>query len=60
MGISSNEKKATHCKIICLMQLDKFDEALSTITKNSIDTGYEIELFVFFFNQRNLWFYLEI
>jgi hypothetical protein len=35
------------------MQLDKFDEALSTITKNSIDTVYEIELF-FFFHQRNL------
>ena len=39
LGIASNEKKATQCKIICLMQLDKFDEALSTITKNSTDTG---------------------
>jgi hypothetical protein len=45
LGISSNEKKATHCKIICLMQLDKFDEALNTITKNSIDTAYKIEFF---------------
>ncbi|UJR16379.1 hypothetical protein I4U23_003282 [Adineta vaga] len=38
LGISSNEKKATHCKIICLMQLDKFDEALTTIVKNAMDT----------------------
>lgn len=40
LGISSNEKKATHCKIICLMQLDKFDEALTTIVKNAVDTAY--------------------
>ncbi|CAF1124731.1 unnamed protein product [Adineta steineri] len=39
LGISSNEKKATHCKIICLMQLDKFDEALTTVIKNTVDTG---------------------
>ena len=39
LGISSNEKKGTQCKIVCLMQLDKFDEALTTITKNSLDTG---------------------
>ncbi len=46
LGISSNEKKATHCKIICLMQLDKFDEALNTITKNPLDTAYEIQSFL--------------
>jgi hypothetical protein len=56
LGISSNEKKATHCKIICLMQLDKFDEALSTITKNSLDTAYEIGVF---FDKQNV-FYLFI
>ncbi len=27
------------------MQLDKFDEALSTITKNSMDTGFVVGLF---------------
>ena len=42
LGIASNEKKATHCKIVCLMQLDKFDEALTTIIKNSLDTGYKL------------------
>ncbi|CAF3366510.1 unnamed protein product [Rotaria socialis] len=39
LGISSNEKKATQSKIICLMQLDKFDEAYGTMTKNANDTA---------------------
>ncbi|CAF1517510.1 unnamed protein product, partial [Didymodactylos carnosus] len=39
LGISGNEKKATHCKIICLMQNDKFDDALSTISKIPTDTN---------------------
>ncbi len=28
-----NEKKAFHCKIVCLIHLDKFDEALSSIER---------------------------
>ncbi len=28
------------------MQLDKFDEALNTITKNPLDTAYEIQSFL--------------
>jgi len=39
LGFANNENKATHCKIICLMQLDKFDEALATIVKNTLDTS---------------------
>ena len=57
LGIASNEKQATHCKIICLMQLDKFDEALSTITKNSMDTAYEVRIL---FHKEVFRFYLVI
>ncbi len=30
-----DDEKAFHCKIVCLIQLDKFDEALTAICKNS-------------------------
>lgn len=30
------EEKALHCKIVCLMQLSKFDEALDYIEKNNL------------------------
>lgn len=33
LGISVNDKKAFHCKIVCLINLNKFDEALSSIEK---------------------------
>lgn len=34
LGLSVNEKKAFHCKTVCLIQMDKFDEALSGIERN--------------------------
>lgn len=34
LGLSVNEKKAFQCKTVCLMQLEKFDEALSGIERN--------------------------
>jgi putative lipoic acid-binding regulatory protein len=33
LGISVNEKKALHCKIVCLIQTNKFDEALTSIER---------------------------
>lgn len=33
LGFSVNEKKAFHCKIVCLIHLDKFDEALTNIER---------------------------
>lgn len=34
LGLSVTEKKAFHCKVVCLIHLDKFDEALSSIERN--------------------------
>jgi signal recognition particle subunit SRP72 len=33
LGLSVNEKKAFQCKIVCLIHLDKFDEALSLLER---------------------------
>lgn len=41
LGLSVNEKKAFQTKIICLINLDKFDEALSSIERyNDADDLY--------------------
>lgn len=37
LGIAANEEKALHCKVICLIQLSKFDEALRYIEKNNLN-----------------------
>ncbi|CAF0799244.1 unnamed protein product [Brachionus calyciflorus] len=34
LGLSVTEKKAFHCKTVCLIHLDKFDEALTGIERN--------------------------
>lgn len=34
LGLSVTEKKAFHCKTVCLIHLEKFDEALSGIERN--------------------------
>lgn len=43
LGLSVHEKKAFHTKIVCLINLDKFDEALSSIERydNAADLYFE-------------------
>ena len=31
----ADDEKAFHCKVVCLIQLGRFDEALTAIHKNS-------------------------
>jgi signal recognition particle subunit SRP72 len=37
LGISVNDKKAFHCKIVCLIQLSKFDEALTSLQRFPVE-----------------------
>ena len=39
LGFSVNEKKAFQTKVVCLIHLGKFDEALSSIERNHDDTS---------------------
>lgn len=34
LGISQDEEAAFHCKIICYIQLSKFNDALQAITRS--------------------------
>lgn len=43
LGLSVTEKKAFQCKIVCLIQLDRFDEALTSITNQGDDSGLIFE-----------------
>ncbi|KAG7200592.1 hypothetical protein KM043_001151 [Ampulex compressa] len=44
LGISQDEEAAFHCKIICYIQLSKFNEALQFLTKNpKLATNLEFE-----------------
>ncbi|XP_051164585.1 signal recognition particle subunit SRP72 [Leptopilina boulardi] len=44
LGISQDEEAAIHCKVICYMQLSKFNDALQLIVKNpKITTKLEFE-----------------
>ncbi|XP_063696848.1 signal recognition particle subunit SRP72 [Culicoides brevitarsis] len=36
LGIAANEEKALQCKVICLIQTSKFDEAIKYIEKNNM------------------------
>lgn len=36
LGMAVTEEKAIHCKIVCLIQLSKFEEALEFIEKNNL------------------------
>uniref|UniRef100_A0A0K8TLY5 Signal recognition particle subunit SRP72 n=1 Tax=Tabanus bromius TaxID=304241 RepID=A0A0K8TLY5_TABBR len=36
LGLISDEEKALHCKVICLMQLSKFNEAVQFMEKNKL------------------------
>lgn len=37
LGLAVTEGKALHCKVVCLMQLSKFDEAIEFIEKNKLN-----------------------
>ncbi|XP_043269897.1 signal recognition particle subunit SRP72 isoform X2 [Venturia canescens] len=43
LGISQDEEAAIHCKVICFLQLSKFNEALQFIIKNSKQSSFEFE-----------------
>lgn len=41
MGVASDDPTALHCKIVCLIQVSKFDEALKFIDKNKLLLPFE-------------------
>ncbi|XP_054004835.1 signal recognition particle subunit SRP72 [Hylaeus anthracinus] len=54
LGISQDEEAAFHCKIVCFIQLSKFNDALQFITKNpklSINLHFEKAYCLYRLNQ---------
>jgi len=41
LGLDVTEQKALQCKVVCLIQVSKFDEALKYIEKNNLDMDFE-------------------
>ncbi|XP_063984572.1 signal recognition particle subunit SRP72 isoform X2 [Diachasmimorpha longicaudata] len=54
LGISQDEEAAIHCKVICLIQLSKFNDALQLIAKNpkiSVNLDFEKAYCLYRLNQ---------
>lgn len=44
MEVDSNHPKAIHCKIVCLIQLNEFEEALKYLENQNEETRKKFEL----------------
>lgn len=43
MGVAPDDQTALHCKVVCLIQLSKFEEAYKFIEKNKLSSSLVLE-----------------